>query len=67
MSNKIFNDMHLEAKNLLDDIETGRLGLPDMQRPFVWTDSKVRDLLDSMLSCFHITFGQINGAMYSGR
>lgn len=48
MSNKIFNDMHLEAKNLLDDIETGRLGLPDMQRPFVWKDSKVRDLLDSM-------------------
>ena len=26
----------------------GEIGLPDIQRPFVWKNSKVRDLFDSM-------------------
>lgn len=29
-------------------IETGQLGLPDLQRPFVWDRTKVRDLFDSL-------------------
>ncbi|MYH55879.1 MAG: DUF262 domain-containing protein [Acidimicrobiia bacterium] len=29
-------------------IEQGTLGLPEIQRPFVWKSSKARDLLDSM-------------------
>ena len=43
-SNTTFNVNHLISK-----IETGELGLPELQRPFVWKDTKVRDLLDSMM------------------
>jgi len=32
----------------MDDIERGVIALPDLQRPFVWEDTKVRDLLDSI-------------------
>ncbi len=32
----------------MDSIEMGDIGLPDIQRPFVWKNAKVRDLFDSM-------------------
>lgn len=35
--------------DLLTDVENDRIGLPDLQRPFVWKDNKVRELMDSML------------------
>ncbi len=35
--------------DLLRDVDNGRFGLPDLQRPYVWKDSQVRKLLDSML------------------
>jgi hypothetical protein len=28
------------------DIDLGKLALPELQRPFVWPKTKVRDLLD---------------------
>ncbi len=34
--------------SLTDSVESGSLKLPDLQRPFVWGRSKVRDLFDSM-------------------
>lgn len=34
--------------SLTDSVENGSLKLPDLQRPFVWGRSKVRDLFDSM-------------------
>jgi len=36
------------VKKLVQDIEVGQIGLPNIQRPFVWPTIKVRDLLDSM-------------------
>jgi len=33
---------------LITDIERGRLALPDMQRDFVWSNTQVRDLIDSL-------------------
>jgi len=33
---------------LVKFIELGQIGLPDIQRPFVWPNKKVRDLFDSM-------------------
>lgn len=33
---------------LVSDVSTGRVRLPDIQRPFVWPNAKVRDLIDSM-------------------
>ena len=32
----------------MDAVEMGVIGLPDIQRPFVWKNTKVRNLFDSM-------------------
>ena len=34
--------------SLVEDIEHGKIGLPDMQRPFVWPNVNVRNLFDSL-------------------
>jgi len=44
----IFKPVDWSAQQLVDSISTGVLRLPDLQRPFVWHATKVRDLLDSM-------------------
>src|SRR5690606_16430348 len=44
----IFTHTTYPVTALVSMIETGQLGLPDLQRPFVWDRAKVRDLLDSL-------------------
>ncbi len=44
----IFDKGHRSIISLVSDIEQGKIALPDLQRPFVWEDTKVRDLLDSL-------------------
>jgi hypothetical protein len=44
----VFSDHPFTVNDLLTYIEIGDLGLPDIQRPFVWKATKVRELLDSM-------------------
>lgn len=44
----VFSPKQYQLVNIIKDIETGDIALPDLQRPFVWKLSKVRDLLDSM-------------------
>lgn len=41
---------------LVGDIERGTMALPDIQRPFVWKNTKVRDLLDSLFRGFPFGF-----------
>lgn len=41
---------------LIGKIETGELGLPELQRPFVWNDVKVRNLFDSMMHGYPIGY-----------
>lgn len=48
MSDTLFKEVHYSLGGLIGDIGLGRIGLPDIQRPFVWANSKVRDLFDSM-------------------
>lgn len=36
------------VNELLIDIERGRVALPDMQREFVWRNTQIRDLVDSL-------------------
>jgi hypothetical protein len=48
LSDTIFKKVDYQLSNLVDSIELGAIGLPDIQRPFVWEDVKVRDLFDSM-------------------
>jgi hypothetical protein len=44
----VFSDHPFTVNDLLTYIDIGDLGLPDIQRPFVWKTTKVRELLDSM-------------------
>lgn len=44
----IFKFADWTVQNLVDSVESGVIQLPDLQRPFVWPKTKVRDLLDSM-------------------
>lgn len=48
MSETVFKKVDYQLSKLVDDIELGEIGLPDLQRPFVWEPVKVRDLFDSM-------------------
>ena len=48
MTDTLFKEVHYSLGNLIGDIGLGRIGLPDIQRPFVWSNAKVRDLFDSM-------------------
>src|SRR3954471_24199270 len=47
-------DHHIER--LIDEVETGEIGLPDIQRPFVWKAARVRDLFDSMYRGFPVGY-----------
>lgn len=48
MSTTLFKEVNYSLSKLIDDIQMGEIGLPDIQRPFVWNNTKVRDLFDSM-------------------
>jgi hypothetical protein len=50
----LFNPFNGHLEQLFSYIDVGDLGLPDIQRPFVWKDSKVRDLFDSIYRGFPI-------------
>ena len=56
MGKEIFTNIPSKVKNLVDDVRIGKIGLPDLQRPFVWKDNKVRDLFDSMLRGYPIGY-----------
>ncbi len=42
--------------NLLTFIQTGQIAIPEIQRPFVWSTVKVRDLMDSLYKGFPIGY-----------
>ncbi|HNO07407.1 MAG TPA: DUF262 domain-containing protein [Methanoregulaceae archaeon] len=48
MSETVFKQVNYTLSSLVDSIEIGNIGLPDIQRPFIWKNVKVRDLFDSM-------------------
>ena len=37
---EIFSNTTLTVNQLIEKIDTGELGLPELQRPFIWKDSK---------------------------
>ncbi len=48
MVDTLYKEVNYSLAALLSEIELGNLGLPDIQRPFVWKNAKIRDLFDSM-------------------
>lgn len=56
MAAPLYTNIPSVVEDLLIDVKNGKIGLPDLQRPFVWLDNKVRDLLDSMYKGFPIGY-----------
>ena len=56
MGNELFKNIPSKVGDLVKDVRNGRIGLPDLQRPFVWKDNKVRELFDSMLKGYPIGY-----------
>lgn len=56
MGKELYDNIPSKLADLLLDVKNGRIGLPDLQRPFVWKDNKVRELLDSMLKGYPIGY-----------
>lgn len=52
----LFKEVGYSLAKLIDDIEMGEIGLPDIQRPFVWKNSKIRDLFDSMFRGYPVGY-----------
>ena len=48
MAQQLFSITNYPVNLLVEQIDSGELGLPDLQRPFVWSRSQVRDLFDSL-------------------
>lgn len=44
------------VETLLSNIKSGNIAIPEMQRPFVWDSSKVRDLVDSLYMGFPVGY-----------
>lgn len=48
-------NQHL-IENVLSWVSTGEIAIPEIQRPFVWDSSKVRDLIDSLYQGYPIGY-----------
>lgn len=48
MNSENFKSVERSIGQLIDWINTHRIALPDLQRPYVWDRSRVRDLFDSL-------------------
>jgi uncharacterized protein with ParB-like and HNH nuclease domain len=56
MSETQFKEVRYDLSSLVNYIEIGDIGLPDIQRPFVWKNTKVRNLFDSMYRGYPIGY-----------
>lgn len=61
MSETLFTKVDYDVGTLIMLMKMGTLGLPHIQRRFVWPNTKVRDLFDSMYRGYpvgHLLFWQ---------
>ena len=56
MAKMLFTPVPRILKDLIMEVESGKLGLPELQRGYVWKATKVRDLLDSMFKGYPIGY-----------
>ena len=56
MKSIVFKKVDYNLVKLIEDIDMGEIGLPEIQRPFVWDNTKVRDLFDSMYKGFPVGY-----------
>lgn len=66
----LFTQIPYTLQALITNIDSGILALPEIQRPFVWENAKVRDLLDSMYRGYPVgtlLFWLTNNNAHAGR
>jgi len=56
MSETVFTKVDYDLGSLVKFVSLGEIGLPDIQRPFVWKNSKVRNLFDSMYKGYPVGY-----------
>ena len=56
MSQTKFTQVNFSLNGLISQIELGQIGLPEIQRPFVWSNRKVRNLFDSMFKGYPVGY-----------
>lgn len=56
MPETVFREVRHDLGGLINLIKMGEIGLPDIQRPFVWKNAKVRDLFDSMYNGYPVGY-----------
>jgi len=56
MSKTVFNKVDYDLDALVKNVALGEIGLPDIQRPFVWKNAKARDLFDSMYKGYPVGY-----------
>lgn len=56
MSETVYKKVDPTLRSLVDDIRMGEIALPDLQRPFVWKNAKIRNLFDSMYRGFPVGY-----------
>lgn len=56
MADTRFRAVPFSVRQLVDYVKRGDIALPEIQRPFVWQNRKVRDLFDSMVKGFPVGY-----------
>lgn len=56
MSKTVFTKVDYDLGTLIKSVRLGEIGLPDIQRPFVWENARVRDLFDSMYKGYPVGY-----------
>lgn len=46
----------LTVSHLIASVQKGNIGIPELQRPFVWQSTKVRDLMDSLYKGYPVGY-----------
>lgn len=52
----LFKDVKYNLNTLIQNIDIGTIALPEIQRPFVWKDTKVRELFDSLYKGYPVGY-----------
>lgn len=47
---------NIAVSSLLSSIKDGSIAIPEIQRPFVWDSTKVRDLIDSLYQNYPVGY-----------
>ena len=54
MAQYVVNNYSVDS--IISWINSGEIAIPEMQRPFVWDSTKVRDLIDSLYKGYPVGY-----------